>query len=184
MRPVRREEIIDYVTYDERRPAIREVAMAAKVPRRIHVGEHFTFLFENTTTIRYQIQEMVRAERMVREADIRHELETYNELIGGPGELGATLLIEITDPADRHTKLTSWVPLPQHVYARFEDGSRAYAVFDMRQVDPHKLSSVHYLKFPLGGRTPVALGCDLEGAQAEHLLTSEQAAALREDLAT
>lgn len=182
MRPVRREDIIDYVTYDERRAAIREVAMAAKLPRRIHVGEHFTFLFENTTTVRYQIQEMVRAERMVRENDIRHEIETYNELIGGPGELGATLLIEITDEADRRTKLTSWTSLPEHVYAKLEDGTRAYAVFDMRQVDPGKLSSVHYLKFPLGGRTPVALGCDLEGAQVETLLTAEQRAALGEDL--
>lgn len=182
MKPVRREEIMDYVTYDERRPAIRQAAMAAKAPRRIHVGEWLTFLFENTTTIRYQVHEMVRAERMVREADILHELHTYNELLGGPGELGATLLIEIPDPADRAQKLGQWLELPKHVYARFEDGTRAYAVFDPRQIDEGKLSSVHYVKFPLGGKVPVAIGCDLDGPRAELLLSAEQKAALAEDL--
>ena len=72
-----------------RGPQIRPAILEAKAPRRVHVGGALTFLFENTDTIRYQVQEMVRAERMTREPDIRHELETYNELLGGQGELGA-----------------------------------------------------------------------------------------------
>lgn len=182
MRLVRRDEIMDYVTYEERRNELRQQAMQAKAPRRIHVGPYLTFLFENTGTIRYQIQEMVRAEKMVRESDILHELSTYNELLGGRGELGATLLIEITDPAERKEKLSAWLTLPQHVHARMADGSRATAVFDARQIDEGKLSSVHYVKFPLGGQVPVALVVDLPGAEVEHVLTAEQRAALAADL--
>ncbi len=62
------------------------------------MGPHLTFLFENHDTIRYQVLEMVRTERMVKDADIRHEVDTYNELLGARGELGATLLIELDDP--------------------------------------------------------------------------------------
>lgn len=85
MQRVVRADILDFVTYEERRAELRAAAMAEKALRRVHVGANLTFLFENTATVRYQILEMVRAERMVREADIAHEIETYNELLGGPG---------------------------------------------------------------------------------------------------
>ena len=127
---VSREEILDFVTYEEQRGTLREAVMRTKAPRRVHVGPHLTFLFENHDTMRYQVQEMVRTERMVKEADIRHELETYNELLGGRGELGATLLIELEDPAQRAEKLTQWLALPKHLYALRADGKKAYARFD------------------------------------------------------
>jgi hypothetical protein len=95
MKPVERSEILDWVTYEERRAELRPLAIATKSARRMQVGDAFAFLFENRDTVRYQVQEMVRTERMVREADIQHELATYNELLGGPGELGCTLLIGI-----------------------------------------------------------------------------------------
>lgn len=184
MRPVRREEIIDYVTYEERRAAVRAEIMAIKAPRRVHLGAELTFLFENTRTMQYQIQEMVRVERMVREADIQHELETYNEVLGGPGELGATLLIEIADEAERAEKLAAWTALPRHVYAVTEDGAKVYARFDLRQVDERRLSSVHYLKFPMGGRAPVKLGVDMPGLELEVALSEAQRAALAADLSS
>ncbi len=96
--------------------------MRAKGERRVHVGPHLTFLFENHETIHYQVQEMTRAERMVKEADIVHEIETYNELLGGPGEVGCTLLVELDDPAARAEKLTKWLALPKHLYAKRADG--------------------------------------------------------------
>ena len=105
MRPVRREEIVDYETYSEGREAFRARVLEVKRARRVHLGESLTLLFENTLTIRYQIQEMLRAERIVREADIRHEIETYNEILGGDGALGVTLLIEIDDLEARAVKL-------------------------------------------------------------------------------
>jgi len=98
MRKVDRSEIVDYVTYNETRDAFRAQVLEAKAPRRLHVAPAFTFLFENALTVRYQVQEMMRADQIVRESDVRHELDTYNELLGGPGELGATMLIRSTTP--------------------------------------------------------------------------------------
>jgi hypothetical protein len=183
MKPVLRSDLVDYQTYEESRPAFREAAMAAKATRRVHVGESLTFLFENTLTIRYQIQEMMRAERIVRERDIQHELATYNAVLGGPGELGCTLLIEIDDPAERAVRLKEWYELPAHVYARAEDGTKVFATFDEEQRGDGRLSSVQYLKFPMQGRVPIAIGVDLPGLELETALDAEQRAALTSDLA-
>jgi chromosome condensin MukBEF ATPase and DNA-binding subunit MukB len=185
MKTVERSEILDYVTYEEQRAEIRASAMRAKDARRVHVGSHLTFLFENHETIRYQVLEMTRAERMVKEADIRHELETYNELLGQGGDLGCTLLIEIADPAERAEKLSRWMSLVARLYARLEDGTKARPTYDMRQVGDQRLSSVQYLKFPVGGRAPVAIGCDHAdpSARGETELSAEQREALRQDLA-
>jgi hypothetical protein len=184
MKLVERSEILDYVSYEERRDALRASAMQAKDERRVHVGPCLTFLFENRETIRYQIQEMTRAERMVKEAEIRHEIETYNELLGTSGDLGCTLLIEIDDPAERALKLARWLALPKHLYAKLEDGEKVRASFDERQVGDTRLSSVQYLKFPVGGRVPVAIGCDLDDPEvrSETTLTSAQHRALASDL--
>jgi hypothetical protein len=183
MKRVERSEIVDYETYEELRPALRAEAMAAKDRRRVHVGDHLTFLFENATTTRYQVLEMVRAERMAREADIRHELDTYNALLGAEGDLPATLLIELDDPAVRAVRLREWFDLPDRLYARLEDGTRVRPRFDEAQRGDGRLSSVQYLTFPVGGRVPVAIGVDLPGLDAETVLTAEQRAALAEDLA-
>jgi hypothetical protein len=181
MRPVKREEILPLEVYERSREQIRPAIIEAKRPRRIHAGP-LTFLFENTATIRYQVQEMVKAERMTSEADIARELETYNELLGGPGELGATLLIELTDPAERDQKLRAWLGLPERLYLALEDGARVRARFDPRQVGDDRLSSVQYLKFDVGGRVPVAIGADLPALTVEAPLTAEQREALRQDL--
>lgn len=182
MRPVTRDEIVDYVTYEEQRDALRREAMAAKALRRVHLGEYFTLLFENRLTVRYQIQEMMRVERIVREADIRHEIDTYNELLGGPGELGCTLLIEIDDAAEREDKLSKWHGLPARFYLMLPDGSRVYARMDPRQQDERRISSVHYLKFDTGGVTPIGVGVDFPGLETSVALDARQQAALHDDV--
>jgi hypothetical protein len=184
MKRVERSEIVDYVTYEERRDRVRDSAMRAKGDRRVHVGPHLTFLFENHETIHYQVQEMMRAERMVKEADIVHEIETYNELLGGPGEAGCTLLVELDDPAARAEKLTKWLALPRHLYAKRSDGQKAYARYDERQVGETRVSSVQYLKFEVGEGAPVAVGCDHPDPELRHetKLTGDQRAALQADL--
>jgi hypothetical protein len=183
VKPVQRDEIVDYQTYDEIRPGFREEVMAAKAGRRVHVGDHLTFLFENPLTIRYQIQEMMRAERIVREGDIQHEIDTYNGLLGGAGELGCTLLVEIDDPGTRDSRLTEWFALPEHLYARLEDGRRIRPAFDEGQRGRGRLSSVQYLKFPVEGNAPVAVGTDMPGLEIESPLTEAQREALGRDLA-
>ena len=183
MSKVERRELIDYATYEDAREAFRSEVLAAKSVRRVHLGEHLTLLFENPLTVRYQIQEMMRAERLVREADIEHELKTYNELLGGAGELGATLLVEIVDAAERKDKLARWWALPEHLHLVLADGSRVPASFDQRQRGDGALSSVQYLKFDVKGQVPIAAACDLAGAAAEARLSDAQRAALADDLA-
>ncbi|RMG07150.1 MAG: DUF3501 family protein [Acidobacteria bacterium] len=181
-RKVERNEILDYVTYEEKRPEIRASAMKAKQLRRVHLGENLTFLFENHETIRYQILEMIRAERIVKEADIQHEIQTYNELLGNEGEIGCTLLVEVEDPVEREKKLREWYRLPEKIYVKLEDGTKVYAKIDERQKDNNKISSVQFLKFACGGKVPIAVGCDFDGYKAETNLTPEQRKALEEDL--
>ncbi len=184
MKPVRREEIMPLEAYQRSRDQVRPAIIEAKERRRVTVGGVLTFLFENTTTIRYQVQEMVRAEKMTGEKEIQHELETYNEVLGAPGELGAVLLIELPEAAERDLKLRAWIGLMPCLYARLEDGTRVRPSFDPRQVGEERLSSVQYLKFDVRGAVPVALGADLPAFTAEARLTEAQRAALAEDLET
>jgi hypothetical protein len=182
VKPVMRDEILDYQTWTERRPGLLPEVLRIKAGRRIHLGPHLTFLFENRDTVRYQIQEMLRTEQLVREDAIRHEIDTYNELLGGPGALGATLLVEVEDPAERDRRLVEWRDLPGRLYVGFEDGTRAYATFDARQVGEDRLSSVQFLKFECGGRAPVLIGTDLAPLKAEARLSEDQRRALAADL--
>jgi hypothetical protein len=183
MKPVQRIGIVDYVTYEELREAFQKEVFAAKARRRIHLGEHFTFLFDNALTVRYQIQEMMRVEKIVREKDILHELETYNGILGGDGELGCTLMIEIDNPDERNLKLQEWRQLPEHIYAELPDGTKVRPSFDEAQRGSTRLSSVQYLKFPVQGITPMALGIDLPGCEGKTILTPDQRASLQEDMA-
>jgi len=182
VKPIERNEIIDYLTYEARRDALRDEVMAAKALRRVHIGEYLTLLFENHLTMKYQIQEMVRVERLVKEADIQHEIDTYNEVLGGDGEFGCVLLIEIDDPAVRRMRLKEWWALPEHMYLLLEDGTRIRATFDERQRGEDQVSSVQYMKFKTGARVPIAAGVDLPMLQAETELTSEQRSVLKQDL--
>lgn len=186
MKPIARDEILDWMTYEEKRAEIRAAVMEAKARRRVSLGEHLTFLFENRDTIRYQVQEMVRVERLVREADIAHELSTYNEVLGGPGELGVTLLVEIDDAALRAELLPRWLGLPERLYVELEGGVRVTPAVDERQRDEERLSAVQYLRFDTRGAVPLAIGADYAegGLVARGALTDEQRAALRADLAT
>jgi hypothetical protein len=183
MKPVQRDEILDYVTYGEQRDQMRKEALAAKEARRVHVGDALTFLFENRTTVRYQIQEMMRVERLVKEAEIQHEIDTYNELLGDDGELGCTLLIEIDDPEERDVKLREWLILPESAYVKLADGRRIPAVFDPRQRGEDRVSSVQFFKFDTRGEVPVAVGVELASLKVETELNDAQRNALRADLA-
>jgi hypothetical protein len=179
---VERSEILDYVTYGEQRGAIRDSALRAKSVRRILVGECFTFLFENHETVLYQVQEMMRIEHIVKEDDIQHELDTYNELIHPAGTVGCTLLVGIDDEEARDQKLREWMGLNDHIYAKLPDGSAARPIWDSRQVGDTRLSSVQYLSFALGPEAPVAIGIEMPGIEAETELSDAQRGALREDL--
>jgi hypothetical protein len=182
MRPVLRTQILDRERYERTRSFSQAAVMEIKRKRRVHLGSCLTFLFENTTTIWYQIQEMMRAERIEREIDIQHELATYNALLGGPGQIGCCLLIEIDDPVMRDRRLREWRALPAYVYMRCDGGATVRPTVDPDQINEHRISAVQYLKFHLDDWRPLSIGCDLPGLVVETKLTREQRDALNDDL--
>ena len=179
---VRREEVLDWQSYADDRDTVRAAVMELKKSRRIHLGENLTFLFENHDTIWYQIQEIMRAERIVRESGIREELDIYNAMLGGPGQLGCALLIEIEDEAKRRPLLEAWLGLQECLYAELADGTQTYAEFDPTQVGQDRLSAVQYLVFTLPDG-PVRLGSDFAALQLAVDLDEAQRAALATDRA-
>jgi hypothetical protein len=189
MKPVSVSEIKNLADYELEREHWRPQIMALKDRRRVRVGEHATFLFENRDTVRYQIQEMIRAERIVKPAEIAHEVETYNELIPGEGELSASLLLEYESPAERDLRLRELLGLENHVWLVIGDLPPVKASFDTRQIATDRISAVQYVKFRLSpahiARFPQAaeIVIDHPAYQARHELGPSELAELANDLA-
>jgi hypothetical protein len=187
MKRVELSEIGNIDDYELERKTLRPRMMALKDRRRVRVGEHLTFLFENRDTVRYQIQEMMRIERIVDLAAIRHEVETYNELIPPPGGLAACLLIEYASADERDTKLRQLLDLEDHVFLAVAGLPPSKAIFDARQIAADRLSAVQYIRFDLTPeqrarwRGGVHIVVDHPNYQAEAALTSEQIAELESD---
>jgi hypothetical protein len=149
MQKVDTSEIKNIADYELEREQWRPQVLAIKERRRIRLGDHITFLFENRETVRYQIQEMMRIERIVRPHDIAHEVETYNELIPAKGELCASMLIEYETPEERSVKLRELLGLERHLWLEVSGAGRTPAIFDARQIATDRISSVQYIKFQL-----------------------------------
>jgi hypothetical protein len=181
-RRVERSDIVHYRAWGERRAAERSTILEKKQVRRIHVGEFLTFLFENTDTVRYQIQEMMCTEEIADEGAIAVEIDVYNELLGGPGELGCVLLVEIVSDVERAVRLVEWLDLLDFLYAELEDGTKIRPRYDPHRTGDERLLGVQYLVFPTGGRVPVALGSDHRTLRERTVLDGAQRAALGEDL--
>ncbi len=187
MDPLEIFEIRNIHDYELERKTLRPRMIALKDRRRVRLGDHLTFLFENRETVRYQVQEMMRIERIVEPEAVRHELDTYNELIPMRGQLSASLLIEYEEPAERDRRLRELLGLDQHVWIQVAALPPTRARFDTRQISTHRLSAVQYVKFPL---TPedrahwsegVRLFVNHQAYQAETRLTPEQLAELAAD---
>jgi len=148
MEPVSRSEILDIAEYERRRKTVRAEIMALKDRRRISLDPVLTLLFENRRTVWYQIQEMMRAERMVDEDQIREELETYAPLVPGAGQWKATLYIEIPDLEGLKRALPRLVGIEHAVYARVGE-RRVPARGEEGRSREDYTSTVHYLTFDL-----------------------------------
>lgn len=191
MKPVIADELLTVTIYDRVRSRLRPLFIVEKDRRRLPVGQHLTLLFENGRTVWYQVQEMIRAERMTEAGAIETELRTYNELLPRAGEITATLLIEYADPAERDIELHRLVGLEQHLWITI-DGRRAAAQFDMRQTSAAQISAVQFVRFPVGlteerflelaraGR--IAVEADHQHMSARTLIEGAVAVALAEDL--
>jgi len=141
------EDVLDIAEYEKIRRDFRRRVMALKEFRRVSVGGHVTLLFENRDTVLLQIQEMMRIERMVREAAIRHEIDTYNELIPARNELVATMFIEVDDPQHAGMVLESLRGLDGKSVFVETGEERIEAAFDSAQEGEGCISAVRYLRF-------------------------------------
>jgi hypothetical protein len=151
MNPLTPADITNLHEYELERPDFRRRVIEAKARRRVALGPLMTFVFENRDTVRFQIQEMVRVERIVQPEKVRHEVDVYNELLPGPGEVAATLFIEITDQARIQEILDGFLGLEQEGHLVLRVGETAHpALFAPGQSREDRISAVHYIRFHLG----------------------------------
>lgn len=150
MRPVSRTELLDLGSYEPIRERFRARIIDAKRHRRLGVGEHLTFIWENRDTMLYQIQEMLRTERITSESAISHELETYNALVPKDGQLSSTLMIEYDDPAERRVMLEKLASLRSEVHLRVGDKTYPGVFHDQPGEEADRLPAVNYVTFDVG----------------------------------
>ena len=144
-------DIANLHEYELERPDFRQRVIAMKGRRRVPLGPLMTLVFENRDTVRFQIQEMLRVERIVQPAKVQHEVDVYNELLPGPGEVAATLFIEITEQPRIQQILDGFVGLDEPGRLALTVGARRYpAIFAPGQSREDRISAVHYIRFPLG----------------------------------
>lgn len=149
MTALTRTDLYNLETYAVERAAFRARVLAHKQVRKLQLGEHVTLLFEDRLTIQYQIQEMLRIERIFEPAAIQDELDAYNPLIPGGHDLKATMLIEYADVDLRRRELARLGGIERHVYAEVAGIGRAatHADEDMDRSNDDKTSAVHFLRF-------------------------------------
>jgi hypothetical protein len=163
MKKVALDDIMGLSAYEKVRENFRRRIIELKQARRVAVGDKVTLVFENRDTVIFQIQEMVRAERIVDLDKIREEIEVYNELIPEPGELSATLFLEIEDQTHLREELLKFLGIDEAVY--FKAGSQSiHARFEAGHSKEDKISAVQYVKFPFSEEARMAL---VKGEKAE-----------------
>ena len=192
MNPVDPQEILNLYDYEKVRDARRRAVIALKSERRVTVGRYLSFVFENRETVWFQIQEMIRAERIVDDARVADELTVYNGLLPEPGELAATMFIEIGDAAQIKPVLDTLLGIDVGGHVRLEVGPHAITgVFETGHSDEErgKLSAVHFVRFPLSPvarrafpDAEVALVVDHPGDRGRTVLTPAARRRLGEDL--
>lgn len=193
MKPLTVDDILDIDTYETVRPAYRARVMAHKETRRVAVGDRVTLVFEDRETLRYQVQEMTRVERSRGARKIQAEIDAYNDLVPAPGELSATLFIEIPELDQIRSELDRLVGIHEHVAIVLGEGDEAQRIaahFDPNQMEEDRISAVHYLRFrftpeqveAFSGGTPAAVRIDHPNYWAETFLGPTTRESLARDL--
>lgn len=192
MKKIAFEEILALADYERVRNRLRPLFIHEKERRRLHVGSHLTFIFENAQTAWYQVEEMIRTEKITERDAIQHEVDTYNELIPAAGELAATLLIEYAEPRERDAALARLVGVERHLWLKI--GTQKIAArFDDRQMLDEKISAVQFVRFALegidaakfldlAGKGELAVEADHPSLAARGEVSGLLAASLAEDL--
>lgn len=157
MKPITPGDVVPYEEYERQREAFRTNIIALKQRRRIAVGPFVSLVFENRETVRFQIQEMIRVERILEPAKIQSELDVYNALLPSPNDLSATLLIEITDQAKLKEKLDHFMGLDHgNKVAIVAGGEEAFGEFEGGRSHETKISAVHFVRFRPSAKMQIA----------------------------
>jgi hypothetical protein len=151
MQKLTREDLLSLEQYSEQRPAFRDRVMEHKKNRRLDLGTNAALYFEDRLTMQYQVQEMLRIERIFEADGINEELEAYNPLIPDGSNWKATFMIEFPEATERQEMLEQLVGIEDRVYVQVVDFDRVYAISDedMERADEHKTSAVHFMRFEL-----------------------------------
>jgi Protein of unknown function (DUF3501) len=170
MPAIQRSSLLTLEAYAKARPQFRAQVIAHKKNRLVTLGNHVALLFEDETTIRYQIQEMLRVERIFEEDGIQGELDAYNPLIPDGHNWKVTMQIEYEDPAERARMLARLIGVEDRVWVKVGTEPRVYAIADedLERENADKTASVHFLRFELtlamigAARTGAAIGAGID----------------------
>lgn len=148
---ITRESLMTLEAYAKARPAMREQVMAEKKLRRVALGNNILLIFENELLIRYQIQEMLRVEKIFEEDGIQHELESYVPLVPTGSNFKVTMQIEYPDESQRRDMLAKLKGVEDRVWVRVDGHDPVFAIADedLERENEEKTSSVHFLRFEL-----------------------------------
>jgi hypothetical protein len=147
------DSLLPLEAYARERNAYRSRVIAHKKLRTVHVGENVTLIFEDEVTVRYQVQEMLRIERIFEEEGIRGELEAYNPLIPDGANWKATMLIEYPEAEERRRRLAELKGIEDRTWVEVEGCARVFAIADedLERENEEKTSAVHFVRFELDG---------------------------------
>ena len=190
---IRLADVINFFEYEKVREDRRRRVIALKEKRRVEVGPYLSFVFENRATLLFQIQEMCRAERIIDDARVQEEIDVYSALLPRPGELSATLFIEIADKDQIKPVLDRFMGIDtgDHVWMEMAGGLRVPGVFEAGHSDEEKgkLAAVHFVRFAFSDEAiqafqaaPANLVTDHPAAPARARLSDETKAELLTDL--
>jgi len=189
---IKRESLLSLEAYAKERNAFRAKVIEHKKRRNVHLGEHLTLQFEDELTIRYQVQEMLRIERIFEEEGIRHELEAYNPLVPDGSNWKATMLIEYPDADERRRMLAKLKGIEEKTWVQVAGCAKVLAIADedLERENEEKTSSVHFLRFELDADmreklhagAALAIGVDHPQYRASLTVAEEVRASLMADL--
>jgi hypothetical protein len=151
MGKITRDSLLTLEAYARERPGFRARVLAHKRNRTVHLGEHVTLIFEDELTLRYQVQEMLRIEKIFEEAGIQHELDAYNPLVPDGANFKATMMIEYDDVAARRAALARLKGVETRTWVQVAGFERVFAIADedLERETEEKTSAVHFLRFEL-----------------------------------
>jgi hypothetical protein len=159
MHEIARDSLLSLEVYARQRNEFRAKVIAHKKERTVHLGAHVTLIFEDELTMRYQVQEMLRIERIFEERGIRDELDAYNPLIPDGCNFKATMMIEYADAEERKQALSKLKGIEDQVWVQVDGCARVYAIADedLERENEEKTSAVHFLRFELSDEMARAL---------------------------